>query len=306
MTDLAIPSAKTKKIRSSLLYRDSFWAVVMLLPNFIGFMMFLFIPIVAAFVLSFMEYDVISPMKFIGLANYIEMFKDPIVAETLRNTLVYTIIVVPVGMVLSLTLAVALDQNIAGRRIFRAVYFLPSITSMVAVAVVWQWIYNPEFGLLNYVLSWFGIDGPSWLSSSKTSLLSIAIVGIWKGLGYNMLLFLAGLQGISNSYYEAARLDGANKLQEFRYVTFPMLRPTTFFIFIMSIIGSFQVFDSVMLMTGGEPGRSSSVLVHYLYQNAFEYFRMGYACAIAYLLFFIVVTLTLINLRVEKSTMSMY
>lgn len=306
MTDLAIPSAKTKKIRSSLLYRDSFWAVVMLLPNFIGFMMFLFIPIVAAFVLSFMEYDVISPMKFIGLANYIEMFKDPIVAETLRNTLVYTIIVVPVGMVLSLTLAVALDQNIAGRRIFRAVYFLPSITSMVAVAVVWQWIYNPEFGLLNYVLSWFGIDGPSWLSSSKTSLLSIAIVGIWKGLGYNMLLFLAGLQGISNSYYEAARLDGANKFQEFRYVTFPMLRPTTFFIFIMSIIGSFQVFDSVMLMTGGEPGRSSSVLVHYLYQNAFEYFRMGYACAIAYLLFFIVVTLTLINLRVEKSTMSMY
>jgi multiple sugar transport system permease protein len=278
----------------------------MLLPNLIGFMMFLFIPIVAAFVLSFMEYDVISPMKFIGLKNYIEMFHDPIVAETLRNTVVYTVITVPVGMALSLILALALDQNIAGRRIFRAVYFLPSITSMVAVAVVWQWIYNPEFGLLNYLLSLFGIDGPSWLSSSKTSLLSIAIVGIWKGMGYNMLLFLAGLQGISTSYYEAAKLDGANAFQEFFHVTFPMLRPTTFFIFIMSIIGSFQVFDSVMLMTGGEPGRSSSVLVHYLYQNAFEYFRMGYACAIAYLLFFIVVTLTLINLRMEKSTMSMY
>ncbi len=306
MTDIALKIKTGSSKRGSLLYRDSFWAIIMLLPNLIGFMMFLFIPIVAAFVLSFMEYDVISPMKFIGLKNYIEMFHDPIVAETLRNTVVYTVITVPVGMALSLILALALDQNIAGRRIFRAVYFLPSITSMVAVAVVWQWIYNPEFGLLNYLLSLFGIDGPSWLSSSKTSLLSIAIVGIWKGMGYNMLLFLAGLQGISTSYYEAAKLDGANALQEFFYVTFPMLRPTTFFIFIMSIIGSFQVFDSVMLMTGGEPGRSSSVLVHYLYQNAFEYFRMGYACAIAYLLFFIVVTLTLINLRMEKSTMSMY
>jgi len=306
MTDIALKIKTGSSKRGSLLYRDSFWAIIMLLPNLIGFMMFLFIPIVAAFVLSFMEYDVISPMKFIGLKNYIEMFHDPIVAETLRNTVVYTVITVPVGMALSLILALALDQNIAGRRIFRAVYFLPSITSMVAVAVVWQWIYNPEFGLLNYLLSLFGIDGPSWLSSSKTSLLSIAIVGIWKGMGYNMLLFLAGLQGISTSYYEAAKLDGANAFQEFFYVTFPMLRPTTFFIFIMSIIGSFQVFDSVMLMTGGEPGRSSSVLVHYLYQNAFEYFRMGYACAIAYLLFFIVVTLTLINLRIEKSTMSMY
>jgi multiple sugar transport system permease protein len=306
MTDIALKIKTGSSKRGSLLYRDSFWAIIMLLPNLIGFMMFLFIPIVAAFVLSFMEYDVISPMKFIGLKNYIEMFHDPIVAETLRNTVVYTVITVPVGMALSLILALALDQNIAGRRIFRAVYFLPSITSMVAVAVVWQWIYNPEFGLLNYLLSLFGIDGPSWLSSSKTSLLSIAIVGIWKGMGYNMLLFLAGLQGISTSYYEAAKLDGANAFQEFFYVTFPMLRPTTFFIFIMSIIGSFQVFDSVMLMTGGEPGRSSSVLVHYLYQNAFEYFRMGYACAIAYLLFFIVVTLTLINLRMEKSTMSMY
>jgi multiple sugar transport system permease protein len=306
MTDIALKIKTGSSKRGSLLYRDSFWAIIMLLPNLIGFMMFLFIPIVAAFVLSFMEYDVISPMKFIGLKNYIEMFHDPIVAETLRNTVVYTVITVPVGMALSLILALALDQNIAGRRIFRAVYFLPSITSMVAVAVVWQWIYNPEFGLLNYLLSLFGIDGPSWLSSSKTSLLSIAIVGIWKGMGYNMLLFLAGLQGISTSYYEAAKLDGANAFQEFFHVTFPMLRPTTFFIFIMSIIGSFQVFDSVMLMTGGEPGRSSSVLVHYLYQNAFEYFRMGYACAIAYLLFFIVVTLTLINLRMEKSTMSMY
>lgn len=294
-------SPKGKRFEK-LIYKDGFWATLMLLPNLAGFTMFLLVPVIAAFILSFTEFDVISPMKFVGLDNYVEMVKDPIVHQTLLNTFVYTVITVPVGMLLSLILSVALDQKIMARRIYRAVYFLPSITSMVAVAVVWQWIYNPEFGLLNYVLSVFKIDGPNWLSSSKTSLISIAIVGVWKSMGYNMLLFLAGLQGISNSYYEAAKLDGASPVQEFFYITLPLLRPTTFFIFIMSIIGSFQVFDSVMLMTEGGPGRSSSVLVHYLYQNAFEYFRMGYACALAYLLFFIVLILTLINLKMEKSS----
>ena len=203
-------------------------------------------------------------------------------------------------MAFSLLLAVFLDQKIAFKRFYRGAYFLPSITSMVAVSIVWQWIYNPEFGLMNYFLSFFGVKGITWLSSSSTSLISIAIVSIWKGAGYNMMLFLAGLQGISNSYYEASELDGANKWQQFVHVTLPMLSPTTFFIFVMSIIGSFQVFDSVMLMTKGGPGRSSSVLVHYLYQNAFQYFSMGYACAIAYLLFFIVLVVTLFNMRFEK------
>lgn len=283
-----------------IIHHDAFWASIMLLPNIIGFLMFILIPVVVAFILSFMDYDVITQMKYVGLNNYIEMFNDSIVRQTLRNTFVYTVLTVPVGMALSLVLAVALDQKIIARRVYRAVYFLPAITSMVAVAVVWQWIYNPEFGLLNYILSLFGINGPSWLSSSKTSLISIAIVGIWKNLGYNMLLFLSGLQGISTSYYEAAKLDGANPLQEFTYITIPMLRPTTFFIFIMSIISSFQVFDSVMLMTEGGPGRSSSVLVHYLYQNAFQYFRMGYACAMAYLLFFIVLALTIFNIKINR------
>ena len=291
---------------SKLLYKDGTWAFIMLLPNLIGFFMFILIPVLATFMISFMDYDIVSPMKFVGLQNYIEMFRDPIVHQTLGNTLVYTVITVPVGMVFALILAVVLDQKVFGRRFYRAVYFLPSITSMVAIAVVWQWIYNPEFGLLNYILSLFGLKGPSWLSSSSTSLLSIAIVGIWKSIGYNMLLFLAGLQGISETYYEAAKLDGANPLQEFFYITLPLLSPTTFFIFIMSIIGSFQVFDSVILMTNGGPGRSSSVLVQYLYENAFKYFRMGYACAVAYLLFFVVLIVTAINLRVEKNIRNIY
>ena len=274
--------------------------MLMLAPNIIGFFMFMVFPILATLFFSFTEYDLIGAPKIIGLDNYVELFRDPIIATTLNNTLVFTLITVPIGMAFSLLLAIFLDQKIAFKRFYRGAYFLPSITSMVAVSIVWQWIYNPEFGLMNYLLSFVGIRGITWLSSSSTSLLSLAIVNIWKSAGYNMMLFLAGLQGISNTYYEAGQLDGASKWKQFIHITLPMLSPTTFFIFIMSVISSFQVFDSVILMTKGGPGRSSSVLVHYLYQNAFQYFSMGYACAIAYLLFFIVLLVTILNMRLER------
>ena len=293
-------SVSLKRGRGRRLTDDTPWAILMLAPNIIGFLMFMVIPIFATLYFSFTEYDLILPPEFIGLENYIELFHDKIIGITLRNTFVFTLITVPVGMAFSLLLAVSLDQKIAIRRFYRAAYFLPSITSMVAVAIVWQWLYNPEFGLINYFLSLVGIKGPNWLSSSSTSLVSLSIVSIWKGAGYNMMLFLAGLQGISTSYYEASELDGASKWQQFLHITLPMLSPTTFFIFVMSIISSFQIFDSVMLMTSGGPGRSSSVLVHYLYQSAFQFFSMGYACAIAYLLFFIVLTITILNMRFEK------
>ena len=296
--------AKTKKI--SKLKDDSKWAWLMLAPNIIGFLLFMLIPMVATFVLSFTKYDMLSTPKFVGLQNYIDMAKDPIIWEVTKNTILYTVITVPVGMCISLLLAVMLDQKIAFRRFYRAAFFLPSITSMVVVAIVWQWIYNPDYGLLYYFLSLFGIKGPKWLLDANTSLISLAIVGIWKRAGYDMIIFLSGLQGISNSYYEASMLDGANKWQQFRYITLPMLKPTTFFVFVMAVISSFQVFDQVMLMTKGGPGRSSSVLVHYLYQNAFQYFKLGYACAIAYLLFFIVMGVTVVNMRMEKSMREIY
>lgn len=295
-----------KASKVSKLHNDGKWAWLMLAPNVIGFILFMLVPVVATFVLSFTKYDMLTTPQFIGLQNYINMLKDPIVWEVTRNTVVYTILTVPIGMALSLLLAVTLDTKIRFRRFYRAAFFLPAITSMVVVAIVWQWIYNPDFGLLNYFLSLFGIQGPKWLLDSSTALISLAIVGIWKNLGYNMIIFLSGLQGISNSYYEAAELDGANVFQKFFKITLPMLKPTTFFIFVMSIISSFQVFDQVMLMTKGGPGRSSSVLVHYLYQNAFQYFKLGYACAIAYLLFFIVMMITLFNMRMEKSMREIY
>lgn len=288
------------RLRGRKLTDDTPWAMLMLAPNIIGFFMFMVFPILATLFFSFTEYDLIGAPKIIGLDNYVELFRDPIIATTLNNTLVFTLITVPIGMAFSLLLAIFLDQKIAFKRFYRGAYFLPSITSMVAVSIVWQWIYNPEFGLMNYLLSFVGIRGITWLSSSSTSLLSLAIVNIWKSAGYNMMLFLAGLQGISNTYYEAGQLDGASKWKQFIHITLPMLSPTTFFIFIMSVISSFQVFDSVILMTKGGPGRSSSVLVHYLYQNAFQYFSMGYACAIAYLLFFIVLLVTILNMRLER------
>ncbi|WP_051205451.1 carbohydrate ABC transporter permease [Butyrivibrio sp. FC2001] len=295
-----------KEKRKGKLKDDTAWAWGMLLPNVVGFFLFMLVPVVATFVLSFMKYDMLTKPKFVGLGNYITMFSDPIVWEVTKNTALYTILTVPVGMCISLLLAVMLDQKIAFRRFYRAAFFLPSITSMVVVAIVWQWIYNPEFGIMNYFLSLFGIQGPKWLLDSRTSLVSLAIVGIWKSAGYNMIIFLSGLQGISTSYYEAAKLDGAGLWQQFRYITLPLLKPTTFFIFVMAVISSFQVFDQVMLMTEGGPGRSSSVLVHYLYQNAFQYFKLGYACAIAYLLFFIIMGITIFNMRMEKNMRDNY
>lgn len=285
---------------------DTVWAWGMLLPNIIVFLMFMLIPMVATFVLSFTNYDMLTAPKFIGIQNYITMAKDPIVRQVTLNTIIYTVLTVPIGMCISLFLAVMLDQKIGFRKFYRAAFFLPSITSMVVVAIVWQWIYNPDYGLLNYFLSLFGIQGPKWLLDAKTALLSLAIVGIWKSAGYNMIIFLSGLQGISTTYYEAAELDVASKWAQFRYITLPMLKPTTFFIFIMAVISSFQVFDQVMLMTKGGPGRASSVLVHYLYQNAFQYFKLGYACAIAYLLFFIVMIITVFNMRMEKNMREIY
>jgi multiple sugar transport system permease protein len=283
-----------------MLYKDGTWAAILLLPNVIGFLIFTLFPVIASFFLSFTSWDMLQPIKWVGLQNYIDLFKDETFLKVFVNTLYFSAVTVPLGIVLSLLLAVALNQPIKGKKLYRAAYFLPVISSMVAVAVVWQWIYNPEYGALNYLLSLFGIKGPSWLTSTVWAMPAVMITSVWKGLGFNMLIFLAGLQSISDSYYEAAEIDGASWIDKFRYVTVPLLSPTTFFVTVMSFIGSFQVFDSVFLMTGGGPARSTSVIVHYLYENAFKYFRMGYASAMAYVLFFMVLIITLIQFWRQK------
>jgi multiple sugar transport system permease protein len=292
--------------RKKSIFNDTPYAIVMISPNIILFFLFMLFPIIWTAIMSLTEYDLITPMRFIGVENYIQIFKDPVALECLRNTVVFTAITVPCGMVVSLILAVLLDSKIKFKRIYRAAFFLPSITSWVAIAVVWQWLLNPEFGLINYFLSFFGVPPIQWLTSSKLSLISVCIVCIWRGAGYNMLLFLAGLQSISNVYYEAADLDGATPFQKLWRITIPLLTPTTFFVFVMSIIGSFQTFDIVNLMTKGGPGRSSSLLAHYLYQSAFKYMEMGYASALAYVLFAVIMTVTIINMQFEKRSHDIY
>lgn len=284
-----------------LRYSHLFWATIFLLPNLLGFFIFILFPVLASFGISFLQWDLLGEMNWIGLGNYKELMTDGVFWKVLWNTIYFTIVTVPVGIVISLLLAIALNQKIRCLKIFRSVYFLPVISSMVAVAMVWQWIYNPQFGLLNYLLSLIGIDGPSWLSSTIWAMPAVMIASIWKGLGFNMLLFLAGLQGIPETYYEAAEIDGANWFSKFRNITIPLLSPTTFFVIVMAVINSFQVFDQIYIMTQGGPARSTSVLVHYLYQNAFEYYRMGYASSIAYVLFFLVFIVTLIQLKRSNS-----
>lgn len=285
-----------------ILYSDTTWAFVLLLPNFLGFLIFLIIPMIISFGMSFVSWDLFGPVRWVGFDNYIELFlEDQVFRRVFWNTMYFTAVTVPIGIVLSLFLALAMDQKIIGIKFFRIAYFMPVISSMIAVAIVWQWIYNPEFGLLNYFLGLIGIEGPSWLSDVFWAMPAIIVVSIWQGLGFNMLLFLAGLQGISEVYYEAAEVDGAGWFEKFWNITIPLLAPTTFFVMVMAAIGAFQAFDAVYLMTAGGPARATSVLAHYLYQNAFQYFRMGYASALAYVLFFIVLIFTLIQLRRQRN-----
>ncbi|WP_082927003.1 carbohydrate ABC transporter permease [Paenibacillus tuaregi] len=283
-----------------LLYKDGFWAFLMLFPNLIGFLMFLLLPVLATFVISFSDWNLTNSFHFNGIDNYKELFQDPVFIQVMGNTFYFTLASVPIGIVISLLLAVILNQKLRFIRFYRAAFFIPVISSMVAVSVIWQWIYNPEYGLLNYALSWFGIDGPAWLTDPHWAMPTVIVTSIWKSLGFNMLIFLAGLQSISDSYYEAADIEGAKWYSKFWRITLPLLSPTTFFVTVMSIINSFQVFDTVYLMTQGGPARSTSVLVYYIFQNAFQYFHMGYASAMAYVLFFIVLIITFIQFWRQK------
>lgn len=293
-----------REVRDSFLkrlfHKDSTWALILLLPNIIGFLLFTLWPVVASFLLSFTKWDLLQPIEFVGLQNYVELFGDETFIKVFWNTLYFTAASVPLGIALSLLLAIALNQGLRGIKFYRAAYFLPVISSMVAVAVIWQWIYNPEYGLLNFLLSLVGISGPSWLTSTTWAMPAVILTSIWKGLGFNMLIFLAGLQAIPEHYYEAADIDGATWFRKFWHITVPLLAPTTFFVTVMAIIGSFQVFDSVYLMTQGGPARSTSVMVHYIYENAFQFFRMGYASAMSYVLFFVIAVITLIQFWRQK------
>lgn len=272
------------------------------------FFIFQLAPVFISFIWSFTEYDVVHSPRFVGLANYKQiLFDDPLFWKALRNTFTYVIGVVPIGITLSLLLAVAIDQKINFKNFFKSIFFLPTVTAIVAVSVIWKWLYAGEkYGLLNFFLIKLGLQPIDWLASPTWTLPSIMIMSIWAGVGYSMILFLAGLQTIPHVMYEAAEIDGAGFWCKFFHITLPLLKPTLVFVSMMSFIFSFQVFEQVYIMTGGQGGiggvlNSALTIVAYLYDKGFMKFQMGYASALAYIIFVIIFLLTIVNKKIMKS-----
>ncbi|PFG13551.1 carbohydrate ABC transporter permease [Bacillus sp. es.036] len=276
-----------------------FWLCVFLLPNLLGFLTFIGAPIVSSLVISFTDWDLLGDMQFTGFENYIRLMQDPEFWVSFRNTFFFILGYIPLVLVFGLACALLLNKQMKFRAFFRATFFLPVITSWVAVSLVWKWLYNPEYGLINYALSTIGIDGPMWLNDPNTAMIGIILTSAWKDIGFVMVLFLGGLQNISPSFYEAASIDGAGKARKLWNITIPLLAPTTFFVTIISLINSFQVFDQVMIMTGGGPGGSTVVMVQNIYNHAFRYFDMGYASAMSWVLFLVIFLFTLIQMRFQ-------
>lgn len=277
--------------------RNAWWFLAVPLGLFLVFML---LPIVIAAVLSLTDYAIIGETAWVGLENYTRIFQDAFFWIALRNTAWYTVLYVPLGLIIALGTAVLLNRSHRAVRLFRTLFYIPVVSSTVATATIWYWLLNPQKGLLNVVLGWFGIDGPAWLYDSQWAMIAIVMMSVWAGFGANMIIFLGGLQGVPGELYEAARLDGANAWQQFRYVTLPSLTRTTFLVSTLLIIGAFQVFDQAYVLTKGGPGNSTVTLVYYIYNKGFGALEMGYASALSFVLFLIILVFSLINARLNN------
>ena len=283
-------------------FNKALWVALFLLPSLTGLLLFMIGPILASLGLAFSSWDPLLPatFNFTGLANFVNLFSDPNFWAALGHTFAYLAGYIPLVLVTGLGAALLLNRRLAGQTLFRAAFFTPVISAWVAVALLWSWIFNPQYGLINFLLGLVGIQGPTWLFDPDWAMLAIIITSVWKDTGYLMAMFLNGLQNIPDEYYEAASIDGANSRARFWYITLPMLSPTTFFALIISLISSFQVFDQVWIMTGGGPAGATSTLVEQIVNNAFRYNRMGYAAALSWVLFLLVFLATIIQSRLQK------
>lgn len=291
---------------SPIAARQKYLALAVLLgPSLIGMFVFLMLPVASSFVLSFSSWDLIGEIQWIGLDNYSKALADPAVLGALRNTLTFILGYLPATVGIALGLALLLNRRIRGRVVFRAIYFVPVVTSWVAVSLIWKWLLNPQYGLVNVALAWIGIKGPGWLFDPQWAMTGVILTSIWKDIGFVTVIYLAGLQDIPEHLYEAAALDGVTGWQRFWHITFPMLMPTTFFVTTISLISSFQVFDQVWVMTQGGPAGATSVMVELIYKNAFSYYQMGYASAISWVLFALIFAVTIaqnvLQKRVDRS-----
>ena len=285
-----------KKISENIFNNQAFAALIFIAPAVFGTFIFIVIPVICSFGLSFTKWDLLNPIEFAGLDNYREIFTEPLFFKILINTIVFAVSTSVFGVIIPLILAAILNSKIRGGEFYKTAYFLPFITPMIVIGIIWEWIFDPNIGLLNQFLHMH----INWLYDTHFAMPALILVSVWKLIGYNMVIFLSSLSGISNGMFEAAKIDGANSLQVFKNITVPLLSPSIFFVVIITAISSFQVFDLIYLMTQGGPLDSTNVLVYAIYKNAFEYFNIGKASAIAYVLFVIILVLTLIQWSLRK------
>jgi multiple sugar transport system permease protein len=276
--------------------REAIHCYVFMAPAILGLLIFVLGPIIASLFLSFTDYNIITDPEWVGLANYTQMFQERLFWQALRVSAVYSIVSVPLGLALSLGLAVLLNHGMRGILIFRSIYYMPTVISGVGVAMLWRWLFNAEFGVINVLLGKVGIQGPAWLLDANWALPALIITSLW-GIGGTTLIFLAGLQGIPHELYEAADIDGAGSWSKFRSITLPLISNVTFFNLVLGIIGALQVFTDAFVITRGGPNHATLFLSVYLYQHAFLYLNMGYAAAIAWFMFILVMLLTLLVFR---------
>jgi len=286
--------------RRSTRIREVATSYLFILPVLIHLLLFNVGAVIASLFLSFTDYDIITPAIWVGLENYRTMVDTPLFWRVLTNTGYYTLLVVPAEVAFSLFLAILVNRQMRGITVYKTLFFLPVVSSTVAVALVWSWLYNPQFGLINYALGLIGIEPIPWLGSTDWSMPAVAIMSVWKRVGYSMVLFIAGLQAIPGVYYEASTIDGASWFQRTRLITLPLVSPTTFFVSITSVIGAFQAFSQIYVMTEGGPAYSTTTVGYYVFVNAFQWFRMGYAASIAYVLFAIILFVTLVQFRLQR------
>jgi len=275
----------------------AYWFIT---PTMLLFTVFTVLPMLMAFGLSFSSYDILTPLKWVGLENYTRMLQDEIFVQGIKNVGLYALMYVPSMLALSLSLAITLNSPRPGMKFFRALFYLPAITSSVAASTVWVWMLQKDYGVVNQVLSIFHIVGPAWLANSDTALVAIVVVTVWQGLGGNILIYLAGLQGVPRYLYEAAMLDGASSAQMFWFITRPALQTTTFFVSLLSLIGAFQLFDQAYVMTQGGPGYATTTAVYQIYNNGFQQLRMGYASAQAFVLAAAILIISIVNMRINR------
>lgn len=294
---MSAASAVKPARRNRLLTREYIAFYLFASPWLLGLLLFTLGPMLASFLLSFADYPVITAPKWIGFDNYMTMFTDDdLVWQALKVTLVYSLGAIPLTLTISLSVALLLNQGLRGVRIFRTIYYIPAVISGVPVALLWLWMLNPEFGLVNNVLQMVGIKGPPWFFSREWVIPSFMLMSLW-GIGVTMVIFLAGLKGIPEHLYEAAEIDGAGMWSRFRHVTLPMISPIILFNVVIGIIDSFQIFTPALIITNGGPANSSLFYGLYLYNNAFRFLKMGYASALAWLMFLIIVAITALVFR---------